>query len=479
MAFFFGFLFTANYYYAIVILALGALALLSFSKKNYFLVLLPFIISSSFFGFLPRPFAIRGLFQQDDIALLCLLLGAIFLYVFSQQQDDRSGIVFPATPFIQKNKFLVMFFLAFLIFVLFFSWIKYGQIIQSFKVFRGIFRYLSILPFMYILFRIRHKNIEKLINCIEVITIILSVCYILDFGFGIKIFNIQSHIETSFYGVDITRNFLARPYFLYFVLLRLILRGKYKKYHIIGIFSIVLVFFLSYTRNRIFSLILFSTVAMIICNRKYTKNILSLVKTSVMTSVSILILGGVIYTVFNTQLGYLSRRFDKGFSASSISEDSNLLLRKNIILSRAKKVLAVNPITGLGYLHPETGGGFYPGLFVRKSDDYGSALVGDQSWGNLIVMIGFGGSFLFLLMLFFPIIMLIRKKCFLKQNITLIAVFLALLDMVLLNAFFSNVFLKEVLKISFYYALIIYYANSYLLGSNNRSNTYLLIRNEE
>ena len=422
-----------------------------FAQEKYHLIFIIFIISSNFFGF--QPFLGD---KKDDVIFLYLILLWTYFYFF---HTYKTYII----PAVSRNIVFVYIFLGFLVLILFFSIINYHQALPSFKVFRQIFRYSSMVFFIYIFLHFNKGEMDKFIDLIEKITVALCFLYILDFGVGLKIFAVKSYGEGAIIGgVSIERNFQAIPQFLLFTFVRILLRERYDKYVIFSLIVISLTIFFTYTRSLILSSLAIAVVSLFVRNIKYSKDLFKLIKILSLAAVLIVIVVFTIQKMFPYHLQYLMFRFGNVQDVQTATQDKNFNIRSEIIKSRAKKVLEVNPIFGLGYLHEETSGQFYPDLFVRKGDRPGQVLVGDQSWGNLIAMIGFGGVLLLLIVLFYPILFLIVKKILFKQDITLITVIITLLSDLLVFSFTGPVLVSRIINVSFAYALIIYYSNDFL-----------------
>jgi len=78
-------------------------------------------------------------------------------------------------------------------------------------------------------------------------------------------------------------------------------------------------------------------------------------------------------------------------------------------------------------------------------------------------MLGFLGTGIYILMILFPVILLMRNRIFLKQDITSIAATLDLMGILFINSYFDTILIKGVYLISFLIALIIVYANYYIV----------------
>lgn len=421
------------------------------AKEKYHLLMVVFIMASNFFGF----YWFLG-DKRGDAIFAYLVAISLYFYFF------RPYKVF-LIPVLRPNLYLIIGFLIFLVISLFVSFVEYNQVVPSLKVFRELFRYASIPLFLYILFHFERSDVDKFLNLLEKVTVVLCFFYVLNFGAGIKIFGVASYGAGAYIGgVQLERNFFAIPQFLGFFLVRLILQEKATKYSISAIFIIFLTAFLTYTRSFVASTVILAVAALIIRNFKYKKPLINLLKVVIIVPIAAVILGVIIGQVFPKQLEFMMMRVGSVDSIESAAEDKNLNLRTEIIKSRARKVLEVNPITGLGFLHVETSGHLFPDLFVRPGDSAGQVVVGDQSWGNLIALIGFGGIIIYLFVFLNPSIWLLRKRIFLKQDITLISGVFFLASALLIQGFISQILMRKYFLLGFILALIIYYANDYL-----------------
>jgi len=433
-----------------IIICLYIVYAVVFSKEKYHLLLLPFIIDSDFFGFssIHQLAAIKG-----DLVLLIVVF--IFLYFLTRNRK------YPVSRFVRISILNTIIFLIFLTLILVISWILYNEYLPTFKVYRIFLRYTAILMFISIFLRLDEQNIYKFMELIEKLTIVLSIFYILNYSFGIPIFAVESYTTFQLRSVTISRNFLALPYFSSFVLYRICLKQHYKWQDIAGIFVILITIFLTYTRNFVISTILFTVIALFIRASKYSKSIIGFVKVSVLTTLISLILVFILIKVFPNQLDYFKSRIEHITNVNKVIRDKNANIRIEIIKSRVSKVLKTNPLTGLGFVHEDSRIKDHVGLWVRKNDKPGQIIVGDQAWGTLIGLIGFGGCLMLLFMFFYPLGHLLVNRIFVDQNITSIASNIFLVHAATIAAFFTTVFVSNIVNVSLYLCLIIYYGNYY------------------
>ncbi len=433
-----------------IIICIYILYAIIFAKEKYHLLLLPFIIDSDFFGFS----IINKLnIIKDDLVILTVLL--IFLYFMTQNRK------YPLSRFLKVNNLNTIIFLLFLTLILFISWILYNDYLPSLKVYRIFLRYTAILMFISIFLRLEEQNINKYMELIEKITIVLSVFYILNYSFGIPIFAVESYTTFQLRSVTISRNFLALPYFSSFLLYRICLKRDYKWFDIAGIFVILITIFLTYTRNFIISSVFFTFIALFLRAIKFSKNIFGIIKVTFLTTLICVILVVILIKIFPNQLNYFKSRIENITTVNRVIRDKNANIRIEIIKSRVSKVLKTNPVTGLGFVHENSRIKDHLGLWVRKNDKPGQIIVGDQSWGTLIALIGFGGCLLLLYLFFYPMGYLIVRKIFIQQDINSIASNIFLVHAATVAAFFTTVFVSNIVNVSFYLGLVVFYGNYY------------------
>ncbi len=435
-----------------VIICIYIIYAVFFAREKYHLLLIPFIIDSNFFGF----FQLSKLGNmQEDLALISLVF--IFLYFLTVNRK------YPVSLFVKVNILNTVIFLIFLTVILVISWILYNEYFLSLKVYRIFLRYTAILLFISIFLRMDEQNINKFMELIEKLTIVLSIFYILNYSFGIPIFGVESYTTFQLRSVTISRNFLALPYFSSFVLYRICLKRHYKWLDIAGIFVILITIFLTYTRNFIISTVLFTVITLFIRAIKYSRNIFGIIKISVLTTLISVILVVILIKVFPNQLDYFKSRIENITNVNKAIRDKNANIRLEIIKSRAAKVLKTNPVTGLGFVHEDTRIKDYVGLWIRKNDRPGQIIVGDQAWGTLIGLIGFGGCLLLLYLFFYPLGFLIANRIIIEQDITSIASNIFLVHAATIAAFFTTVFVSNIVNVSLYLTLIIFYGNYYFV----------------
>lgn len=419
-------------------------------EKTELLLLIPFIISTNFFGFLPYSFfRIRGLVQQEDIVLIITLL--IFVYVYFNFKP-----IYSYNNFLIGYKKIVYIFILFLIINLFHSFIIYGNFISSFKVFRIFFRYISILFFLNIILRLGKIKLDNLLKYIDVITLVLSILYILNFGFGITIFAVKSYQEDVYYNTLIYRNFYAFPIFVFFVLSRSLILDKFNIHSSLKIIILLIAILLVYTRTYLFVafLIIISTLLIRVLKFKYyffnIKSILSIL--------FLIIIGYILVNViFHNQYEYFRSRIDEVILVGNVYEVSNFKLRTDLIMSRIKKTININPIFGLGFIREDVSSRFYPDLFIRRNDIPGTILVGDQSWGGVIASLGLGGTVIFLLLYFYPLLYIRKWKLYKKTDMAFWAIVITLFCEIFIIGIISTNLIDEIFKLSFYFSLLVFY----------------------
>ena len=435
----------------LVIVVLYIIYAIFLAKEKYHMLLIPSILDSNFFGFYELPFGQKN----SDIVFIVIIL--IWLFFLSIKQKTSW------TKAVSSYRIILLIFYSFLVFVLLISILQYGEPLQSFMVFRRLFRYIIILLLIAVMFRLTKEELSKLAVLIDNITVILAILYIIHASLGIEIFQAANYGEYDYGGARILRNFAAIPYFIMFSLCRITLKEKKGIYEISAIFIFLIALFLSYTRSLIVMGFLIVIISLFIRAVKFSKSFTRILKLMIFLPVLIIVVSASFSQIFPSQTKFLLNRIKNINNAQSALRDQTVDLRSKIIQSRINKVLEVNPITGLGFVHEESSAMLYHDLFVRKGDKKGQVIVGDQSWGNLIAVVGFLGTAIFILMILYPIILLIKKGIFLRQDITCIAAVIYLLGVLSINSFFDTILIKGVFLISLLIALVIAFSNHYFI----------------
>ena len=427
------------------------------SREEYeLLLLLPIIISTSFFGFSPYEINIKGLIQSDDISFLLMFFLVLFFIKKDIYLTSRS-------VFYYRYGYLFVLLLAYFIFVYVLSLIQYQDYTATTKISRIFFHYFAFFAYYFIIVRIEKERIIRLFDIIEKLTLVLTLFFILDSGFCISIFAATD--QFNIYAGDVVeRNLSTFPLFSFFILARLSLKREVNWYNILGILGILFAVFLLITRSLAAAAIIilfagfFFRDKVLIKSGKISRLIARIALITILFTV-------ILITVFQSQIKYFATKVEDITSASSVDavvEGTSLYNRYLIIESRVSKVWEVNPFTGLGMLHPEEARKvFYPDLFIRRQDKPGTVIVGDQSWGSYIGSVGFLGVILYLPLMLYPLYYIWRRKVLYSLNIDFYTVLLALIMEVGMRSFFSrNLFVSFHLLV-FYYALILYFIELY------------------
>jgi len=436
--------------FSAVIAFLGWTILISARHPEY-LILIPFVVMTNFFGFLPYAYLSQeGIFQQADLVFaIVLLIAGTFL--FHKRLRVRK------TGFYKNYQRLQLAFIVFLFAVFVVSWAQYGDLFGSLKVFKRFIRYYSVIPFSLILMDLQKEKIGSLFNLIEKITILLSFLYVLNFGMNIKIFAVESYKEFSFGGAELYRNFYALPVFSLFTLARILLKRHLTTGSILGVLMILASYVFVYTRSFAGAVILTLGLSLLVWMKIYHRAIQRVFLVGVVAGLFALIIS----SIFSAQLEFFMYRL-RSVPGSSLTEASSLLLRENIIESRIEHVASHNPVTGLGFIANSRYGTQYHSLFVRPGDQSGAIIIGDQSWGNFIGSIGFGGVLLFLSLFFYPILYLKKRHILWNQHPDVYAALIALFDEIFVIAFFSTNLIDNVFLICFLMAAVQYHVNDYI-----------------
>lgn len=435
-------------------------------RRSELLLLLPFVVTSNLFGFVRvGTFDLHGLIREGDVVFILLL---VLMYFFMGKTKNVRG----DTEFHATYWKIATAFTAFLIAELVLSIAEYGKVWESFKVFSQFFRYSSVFIFFYMFERLDPDQVQDLLLFVEDLTLALCALYIINFGFGVQVFGVQTFKTFLFGGQDLFRNYYAIPSFSIFTLSMLLLRPKFTPKSAIGIGVIILTLLLSYTRNFVFSSLFVLMATSMIGFFYYGMKIRRLA----FVGVTVLLFGVITLGVFANQLRFFMSRVNEVQQYGGIESSPNLVVRERIILSRVELVLHSNPVTGVGFLGDKASPTFYPNVFVRHSwDKPGQLLIGDQSWGNVIVSIGFGGAAILLLLFAYPIYHITRNKSFRDQSVIVYAALLALFIEFFVAAFFEPNLLDSVFKICFYFALIDYcvtFQTNRSLGSGDSTSMY-------
>jgi len=444
-------------YFFLAITFLSIFYILFRYREEYeLLLLIPVIITTNFFGFSPFEINIKGLIQADDISFLTIFSILIFFINRDVYLKNRSKLYY-------NYGYLFLLLLLYFVFVYVLSLLQYEDYVATTKISRIFFHYFAFFSYMFIIFRIEHKRIERLFNIIEVLTLILTLFFILDSGFGLSIYSATDQFNV-YAGDLVERNLATFPLFSFFILARLSLKEKIGIYNIAGILGILFSVFLLITRSLAVSAIMIMVAGFFFRDKVTIKsgNISKLIARVALIGLLFTIL---LFTLFQSQIKYFAVKVEDVTSAGSadaIVEGTSLYNRYLIIESRINKVWDVNPFTGLGMLHPdEARKVFYPDLFVRKQDKVGSVIIGDQSWGSYIGSVGYVGVFLYLMLLAYPIFYLLKNRLLYKLDIDFYAVLLATIMEVGIRSFFSrNLFVSFDLLI-FYFVLIVYFIELY------------------
>lgn len=212
------------------------------SREEYeLLLLLPIIISTSFFGFSPYEINIKGLIQSDDISFLLMFFLVLFFIKKDIYLTSRS-------VFYYRYGYLFVLLLAYFIFVYVLSLIQYQDYTATTKISRIFFHYFAFFAYYFIIVRIEKERIIRLFDIIEKLTLVLTLFFILDSGFGISIFAATD--QFNIYAGDVVeRNLATFPLFSFFILARLSLKREVNWYNILGILGILFAVFLLITRS--------------------------------------------------------------------------------------------------------------------------------------------------------------------------------------------------------------------------------------
>jgi len=425
----------------------------------YYLILLPFIISSDVFGFAQHFFL--GRFSREIEMLSIVLVWIIFRFNYKKY--------IPKTKTANNIKLLFSIYLIYITIELLLSFAHYNNILGSIFTARRFLYYISILLFVDILVRFPKSRLEKIFGIIKIITIITTISYILTYGFGIELYT-YAKVYSSYQSQIIYRTVYAHPYFSFFVFSSILFKKKplLFDYGMIGL--ILIAVFLTFTRSLIM-IYLFMTLAIIyfksivIENRQLSifSKIKSLFKLTRNHFAIIVLFAIIMYSIielYPTQLGYFISRLDKTASLSNIKSDYSITARKDIILSRIELTKKENPIFGVGFLNSRVAEKFYPNLFVREADLPGTIIIGDQSWGNIIGTLGFLGATIYIILLIYPVQLVLKNRGL--DNYAYAAGFSIIA--IIANFVVSNDALKEITKLSFYISIIVYYIPNRNIG---------------
>jgi hypothetical protein len=441
-----------------VIFLLYILYAIFLAREKYHLLIIPFILDSNFFGFFELPF---GQINSDIVFVVIIMIWLLFL---SKKQKIRW------TKALSSFRIILLIFYSFLVLVLLISIFQYGDPSPSFMVFRRLFRYIVISFLIAIMFRFEKEELSEMADLIEYFTVGLSLLYIFHSGLGIQIFQAANYGEYDYGGTIIFRNFAALPYFIMFSLCRITLKEKKGIYEISSLFIFLATLLLSYTRSLVIMGVFVVIISLMIRAAKFSKSLVRIFKLLIILPILFIVISFTFSWIFPNQTKFFLSRIENITNAQSTLSDQTVDLRSKIIMSRIDKVLQVNPITGLGFIHEESAAMIYHDLFVRPGDRKGQVVVGDQSWGNMIALIGFLGTGIYLLMILYPFFFLLMKRIFLKQDITCIAAIINLMGILFINSFFDTILIKGVFLISFLLALIIIHTNLFIVEQFEATN---------
>jgi len=405
-------------------------------------VFIPLYFSTYGFGLVdPNDLNVKNVFQIGDLILLCLII-AYFFYNKKKCNNFQ---------YKQIIKFIYIF-IAYLMFSFVVSIFRYSEIDSSFRIFRLFFKYFSLVYFVNIITTFNSKEFERLIELIIFSTLFFGILYILHFGFNIKFFGSNNYIEENYFGTTIYRNFLAVPPFAILVTSYLIIKNK-NVYFVSFVLGVLLLdYMLVYTRSWLiiflFSIFI-SFVIRLFSNKFNFKDYKKIIIISLLGITTI-----ILFTIyFYNQTAYFLGRFNEVSRINDYSEVANAKLREDIILSRITTVVNTNIIMGLGYIKEDVSSKYYNSLFVRHHDAFGQIIVGDQSWGSFIAANGFLGLFLFLLILFKPLVMQIQHH---EVNYLFYACYVSIFYEILLGFFSENFTSDGIFKISFLYSILVF-----------------------
>lgn len=417
--------------------------LLSQPGRRELLLLLPFIATSRFLGFLPNDtFAPAHSIQPGDVGfIVLLLLGLLFIGKRKEVEDE--------SRFRKVHLTLAGLFLSFLIAVLILSFLQYGELWDALMVFRRYFWYSSLFIFVYMMERLNTEEVRRLVFLIENLTIVLAILYVIDFGLGVRIFAVKSYMQISFAGHDLRRNFLAVPSFSIFTLAILVLERNASFRVLVGTGAILIMSLLTYTRDYVVAVLVVVVASSLVW---LSFNGLRAKRLAIM-GFAVLVIAIASLNVFGGQLGYFMSRVGEIQTSGGIGNTGDFRLREDLILSRIQLALHSNPITGAGFMGDRTSAALYPGIFVRPHDTAGQLLNGDQSWGNIITSIGFGGCALMLAIVLYPVFYLVRTRSFMLQDLVVYAALIALFVEFFIIAFFGTNLTNDALQICFCLAI--------------------------
>ena len=343
------------------------------------------------------------------------------------------------------------------------SIIYYDDMFLTFYTARRFFYYTAIVLFTDTLFRFSLEKVSKILSAIKVVTVITSITYIITYGFGVKLYYFMQEYAT-FQAEIVFRTVYAYPYFAFFIYASILIKRKLKISDFVIIVLILVSSFLTYSRSLIGIYIFLSVFIMFFkpfrepgaglsIFRKWL-SALKIVKNQIVVIVLGILLLTLVPQMFPFQFGYFVSRIEKMYDITSIIEDRNMDIRSDIISSRIEIAIENNPFFGIGFLNPKIGYKYYPNLTIRDVDTPGTIIVGDQSWGNLIASLGFIGLLIYISMLLYPVILILKTKGL--NNYAYAAGFSIIA--IMLDFYFSNAMLKEITLISFYISLTIYFS---------------------
>jgi len=440
----------------LLIIGLILYILKNYRNKPEFLLLLPVILSSNFFGFVEsNQISLVGFADTKDLTFLLIFL--IYIHFVNTKSIQ---VKYFNTNYIS----IYASYNIYLLLMLIVSILLYNELLSSLSLYKFFLRYLAFFLYIKILQRLNDKQIYSFFSLLKVVTIILVTLYLLQTGLGIQIFAIKPHILEQYYSIDIERNFGIVPEFATFFLLYFILREKYSIWTIFITFMLFLIPFFNYTRHSIVGyifLIIFTIIIRIITyHRSRQKNSLYIVYLSLFFFIGFVIL----VSKFSHQYDYLSNRFESITSSGGVSKEGNMAGRLETIGARTTAVTEKSFIFGLGFLKNDMSKLHFPelssGSFARK----GNFLLGDQSWATQITVTGIiGAIWLIFLLLVLPIKVFktwyqyvrFHGVKYFPHSLHIILIFSILIIYSLFyGSFFSELFILNGLSISFQLAIV-------------------------
>ncbi len=420
--------------------------LLRAPRTPEYLLLIPIIIYSNAFGFIEvGSLNIKGFLDTRDYAFISIILLSIrFLNRYEKQVRANAN-----------ETYLIIFkiFLIYLFTILIYSLFTYWEPLSSVKVFRMFFRYVSFFFFLVILERLSDKQIFNFISLLEKITIILLVLYLIQVGIGVTIFQAKAYNIQYTQGVAIERNFSIAPEFATLFFLNYLLRKKISLWHIFVIILMFISVAFSFSRHSIIGYVVLFIIA-IFFRRLLYKGEKRRFAVQLGILLTLFISTFVFVNYFNLHYEHLLQRIDTDRGVA-ITQGGSWVMRIAFIQKRMEDVAEINPVMGLGYLDGEASVRYYPDLAGFNYWDSGQFLVGDQSWGSIITMLGYlGGILLIVVIAYIPIRRLMNLNQDNEKMVLSISLSLILLYALILGSFFSLLLINSALSISFQLALL-------------------------